>query len=42
MVGQKGKVELAKMTKQAADDSVTMALVREDAEQAESEATLAR
>lgn len=42
MVGQKGKVELAKMTKQAADDSVTMALVREDAEQADSEATLAR
>ena len=39
---QKAKMDLAKLIKQAGEDAVTMSLVREDAEQAESEAALSR
>ncbi|KAG0572146.1 hypothetical protein KC19_VG072600 [Ceratodon purpureus] len=39
---KKAKVDLAKLIKQAGEEAVTMSLVREDAEQAESEAGLAR
>jgi len=41
-VGQKGKMDIAKLVKQAGEDAVTIALVREDAEQSENEAGLAR
>jgi len=35
-------MELAKLVKQSGEDAITLALVREDAEQSESEAALAR
>jgi len=35
-------MELAKLVKQSREDAVTIALVKEDAEQSESEAALAR
>lgn len=39
---QRAKTDLARMTKQGQEDGVTVQLVKEDAERAESEAAVAK